>query len=100
MLAPIAWSFALLGLNVTGYYTLLAFGRVRTVTWLNLAGGAAMLLVMAFLTPRAGIRGIAIARLVYGQITLFMYGPVVSILFARFKSPLPALGTNTVCEGS
>lgn len=100
VIAPIAWSFALLGLNVTGYYTLLAFGRVRTVTWLNLAGGAAMLLVMAFLTPRAGIRGIAIARLVYGQITLFMYGPVVGILFARFKSPLPALGTNTVCEGS
>ncbi len=100
VLAPIAWSFGLLGLNVTGYYTLLALGRVRTVTWLNLAGGAAMLLTMAWLSPRLGVRGVAMARLCYGQITLFMYGPVVGILYARVKSRLPTLGTNTVCEGS
>jgi O-antigen/teichoic acid export membrane protein len=99
VLTPIVWSFALLGLNVTGYYTLLAFGRVRTVTWLNLAGGAAMLVVMAWLSPRMGVRGVAMARLCYGLVTLLMYGPVVGILWTRIKSGLPAVGANTVCEG-
>jgi O-antigen/teichoic acid export membrane protein len=49
ILSPIAWSFALLGLGVTGYYALLAMGNVRTVTLLNLTGGVAMLLTMAWL---------------------------------------------------
>jgi O-antigen/teichoic acid export membrane protein len=76
VLAFIVWSSALLGLNVTATYALLALGRVRTVTWFNLAGGAAMLLTMFYLSPRMGILGIALARLAYALIPLFLYVPL------------------------
>jgi O-antigen/teichoic acid export membrane protein len=98
VLSPIVWSFALLGLGVTGYYSLLALGHVRSVTWLNLLGGAAMLALMAWLLPRTGVRGVAIARLVYGLITLLMYFPLVRILFRASKTSLPATGLHPVCE--
>jgi len=88
VLAPIVWSFALLGLNVTGYYTLLAHGHVRTVTWLNLAGGTVMLLMMIWALPRTGIHGVAVARLSFGLITLFMYCPLLRILFRATSAPL------------
>jgi O-antigen/teichoic acid export membrane protein len=73
----IAWGSALLGLNVTGYYAMLALGRVKAVTWLNLAGGAIMMLLMAWLLPHHGIGGVAIARLFYAPITLLLYVPLV-----------------------
>lgn len=98
VLAPIVWSFALLGLNVTGYYSMLALGHVRVVTWLNLAGGAAMLLMMALLLPRMGIHGIAIARLFYGLSALFLYLPLIRILRDQRDARLPASGTYPVCE--
>jgi O-antigen/teichoic acid export membrane protein len=100
VLAPVVWSFALLGLNVTAYYTLLAFGRVRVVTWLNLAGGAAMLLLMAVLLPRTGVHGVAMARLCYGLITLLMYVPVASALRTRREPRLSMPAARAVCEGS
>jgi O-antigen/teichoic acid export membrane protein len=77
VLPMIAWGSALLGLNVTGYYAMLALGRVKTVTWLNLAGGAIMMLLMAWLLPHHGVRGVAIARLFYAPITLLLYVPLV-----------------------
>jgi O-antigen/teichoic acid export membrane protein len=98
ILTPIAWSFALLGLNVTGCYSLLALGRVREVTWLNLAGGGAMLVLMAVLLSRMGIRGVAMARIVYGLTTLLMYIPLVRLLFAAAQTPLLVPGINPVCE--
>jgi len=76
----IVWSSALLGLNVTASYALLALGRVRVVTWFNLASGAIMLLLMFYLTPRFGIQGIAFARLSYALISLLLYIP----LFGHF----------------
>ncbi len=88
ILAPIAWSFGLLGLNVTGYYAMLAFGRVRAVTWINLAGGVAMLLLMTWALPRVGLRGVAMARLSYSLITLLMYCPLLRLLFSPASSPL------------
>jgi O-antigen/teichoic acid export membrane protein len=72
----IVWSAALLGLNVTGTYALFALGRVQIVTWIHLAGGAAMLLLMVCLLPRFGAYGLAIARLCYGSITLLLYLPL------------------------
>ena len=81
VLAPIVWSFALLGINVTGYYTMLALGHVRAVTWLNLAGGTVMLFMMTWALPRTGIHGVAMARLSYGLITLLMYYPLLRLLF-------------------
>jgi len=77
VLSVIIWSSALMGLNVTATYALLALGRVRVVTWLNLAGSAVMLLLMLCLTPRFGIQGIAMARLGYGVVPLFLYIPLL-----------------------
>ncbi len=80
VLTPVVWSFALLGLNVTAYYTLLALGRVRSVALIHLLGGTAMLLVMVWLLPTLGVKGLALARAVYGAVTLLMYLPVASLL--------------------
>jgi O-antigen/teichoic acid export membrane protein len=79
----IVWSSALLGLNVTATYALLAMGRVRIVTGFNLAGGAIMLLLMFYLTPRFGIEGIAYARLSYAIITLLLYIPLLGHFCGR-----------------
>ena len=76
ILSILAGSFALLAVNVTAHYTLLAIGLVRRVTYLNLAAGAAMLLLMLVLTPKFGIVGTACARLIYGPITWAMYYPL------------------------
>lgn len=80
--APIVWSSALLGLNVTGTYALLALGRVRVVTWVNLGGGVAMLLLIMWLLPRYGGYGLAMARLCYGPVTLLLYIPLALALRA------------------
>ncbi len=98
VLAPIVWSFALLGLNVTGYYTMLALGHVRAVTWLNFAGGAAMLFMMALLLPRMGIHGIAVARLFYGLSALFIYLPLIRLLRDKSGAHQPVSGTYPICE--
>jgi O-antigen/teichoic acid export membrane protein len=73
MFPIIACSFALLGMNVTAHYALLAMGHVRVITYLNLLAGIVMLLVMALLVPRYGLQGAAWARLVYGPITCLAY---------------------------
>ena len=73
MFPAIVFSFALLGMNVTAHYALLAVGQVKVVTYLNLFAGIVMLLVMAMLIPKHGLQGAALARLVYGPITCFAY---------------------------
>ena len=73
ILSIVACSYALLGMNVTGYYTLLATGGVRQATYVNLAAGGGMLLAMSLLIPRWGMVGAAAGRLVYGPITWLMY---------------------------
>lgn len=73
-------STAISALSVTGCYGMLAVGRVQLVTWLNVAAAALMVLAMYRLLPAYGIRGMAMARLVYGPITLGVYAP----LFMRF----------------
>jgi O-antigen/teichoic acid export membrane protein len=97
VLTPVVWSFAFLGLSVTAYYALLALGHVRTVTSLNLVGGAGMLLGMIWLLPRSGVHGLAVARLCYGSITLLMYLPLVRLLYRSDTVALPA-GVYPVCE--
>jgi O-antigen/teichoic acid export membrane protein len=98
ILAPIVWGFALLGLNVTAYFALLALGRVRIVTCLNLVGGVAMLAGMVCLVPRAGVHGLAMARLGYGTISLLMYYPLVRLMYRRRAAALPSAGAASVCE--
>ena len=98
VLVPIVVSFALLGLNVTAYYALLALGRVRIVTSLNLIGGAVMLLLTALMLPTMSVRGVALARLAYGLITLGMYYPLLRAVFFVVDLRSSAPGSNPVCE--
>jgi O-antigen/teichoic acid export membrane protein len=98
VLSMLIWSGALLGLNVTGTYALLALGRVQAVTWFNLAGGAAMLFLMFWLTPRIGIQGIAIARLSYSLIALFVYVPLLRQLFMKARLSRASSTLQPVCE--
>ena len=94
----IIWSSALLGLNVTATYALLAFGRVRIITWLNLAAGATMLLLMVLLVPRLGTYGLALARLCYGSVTLLLFLPLVRQL-SRARAPYVSMPAGKpVCE--
>jgi O-antigen/teichoic acid export membrane protein len=77
----IVCSFALLGINVTAHYALLAVGQVRAVTYLNLLAGIAMLLVMAILIPKHGLQGAVLARLIYGPITCLAYFNLYKIVW-------------------
>jgi O-antigen/teichoic acid export membrane protein len=81
----IVWGSALLGLNTTGTYSLFALGRVQIVTWLNLAGGVAMLLLMVLLLPHFGVFGLAIARLCYGFVTLLLYLPLARLMSRQLQ---------------
>jgi O-antigen/teichoic acid export membrane protein len=92
LLPPIVWSSALLGLNVSGTYAMLALGRVQTITWLNILGGLAMLLLIFLLLPRHAAYGVALARLCYGPITLLLYLHLAFILRARPSAALTAAG--------
>jgi O-antigen/teichoic acid export membrane protein len=73
ILTLLAIGFGLLGLNVTGHYTLLALGEAKYVTCLNLVAGAVTLIAMVALIPRFGLLGAAAGRLIYGPITWIMY---------------------------
>jgi O-antigen/teichoic acid export membrane protein len=81
---------ALLGLSVTGTYVMLALGRVRTVTWFCVAGSMAMLLMMWWLLPIGGMRGLAIARLCYGSFSLLLYFPLARVLIADGRTAMSA----------
>jgi O-antigen/teichoic acid export membrane protein len=94
----IVWSSAFLGLNVTGTYALLALGRVRTLTWINLSAGAAMLLLMVCMLPRLGTYGLALARLCYGSITLLLYLPLVRELRKSSSSSISFPAGKPACE--
>ena len=98
VLPLLIWSTAAQGLSITGSYTLLALGRVRLVTFLNLLGGAAMLLAAPFLLPRFGAAGMAMARLPYGPFTLLVYIPLASMLFNRARANLASNPGAAVCE--
>ncbi len=68
---------ALLGLNITGTYALLALGRFRVVTGTNIAAGCVMLLLIVDPLGRNGARGMALARLCYGLVTMLIYAPLI-----------------------
>lgn len=99
LLPAIAWSAALSSLSVTGCYSLLALGRPRIVTALNLLGGFAMLAAIPTLTRHYGLAGIAYARLLAGPATLLVYLP---LFFGLTNRSLRAPGTDFVslCEES
>ena len=85
---------ACLGLSVTGAYTLLALGRGRLVSFLSVAGGAGMLLLMTLLLPRFGVLGLAGSRLFPGLVSLFVYLPLASRLRALLPGQFKLLGAE------
>jgi O-antigen/teichoic acid export membrane protein len=87
VLPLIVWSTALPALNVSGFYSMLALDRVRTVTWLGLIAGSMMLLSIPWLLPRYGLFGIVWARMIYGPITLAVYIPLF-LLLRRWQSAM------------
>ncbi len=95
----IACSFALLGLNITAHYALLAAGKVRVVTYLNLLAGLVMLLLMAALIPTHGLQGAALARLSYGPITCLAYLSLYRTIWrSNGQSPLQQTAMYEVAE--
>jgi O-antigen/teichoic acid export membrane protein len=82
-----ACAFTLMALNVTGYYALLAAGRVRLVSLLNLAAGAICLCAAVLLVPRFGMLGAALARLFYGPITWIAYPALFKLINGADASP-------------
>ncbi len=96
MFPTIVFSFALLGMNVTAHYALLAVGHVRVVTYLNLLAGIVMLLVMAMLLPKHGLQGAAWARLVYGPITCLAYLHLFRIIWRA--EPHTLLSQSPICK--
>ncbi len=77
ILPPIVIGSALMGLSVTGIYAMQALGSFRTVACISLGGRTAMLLVMIYLLHHIGIRGLAIARVCYGAVSLLVYVPLL-----------------------
>jgi O-antigen/teichoic acid export membrane protein len=73
VLIILAVAYAVLAMNITGHYMLLAFGKVRLVALLNVAGGIATLLIAIVLMRSFGLSGAAAGRLAYGPITLLYY---------------------------
>jgi O-antigen/teichoic acid export membrane protein len=94
----IVWGFFLLGLNVTGSYALLALGQVRMVTFINIAAGATMLILMVFLLPQSGVQGLAVARICYGAMTLLLYLPLIRRLYAK-PNVSPSISVSPIGEG-
>ncbi len=98
VLPLLVWSTAAQALSVTGTYTMLALGRVRLVTFLNLAGGAAMLLAARWLLPKYGMHGMAMARLFCGPLMLLVYIPLAAMLFRKTRISSRTAAVVTVCE--
>jgi len=70
-LALLAVANVILAVNVVPHYTLLAMGKVRFVSLVNVSGGLSSLTMAALLVPSFGLLGAAAARL--------LYGPVISL---------------------
>jgi hypothetical protein len=56
-----------------------------------------MLLLMVYLAPRFGAYGLAVARLGYGTITLFLYVPLIRELRGG-RAAASVIAANPVCE--
>jgi O-antigen/teichoic acid export membrane protein len=99
LLLVLAAGFGLLALNVTGHYAMLALGKVRLVTALNVAGGVAMLLAMAVWVPRHGVNGAAWARLCFGPVTCLIYLPLLLLFRDATSRALPVRLETATKEG-
>jgi len=73
LLVLLAIAFGILSLNVVPHYTLLALGKARFVSMVNLAGGALSLIASAVLIPFLGPLGAAVGRMLYAPATTLSY---------------------------
>lgn len=77
ILPPIALGSALMGLGVTGTYTMQALGLFRIVAFISLGGRTIMLALMLYLLHHYGLSGLAVSRLCYGSVALLVYLPLL-----------------------
>jgi O-antigen/teichoic acid export membrane protein len=78
VLALLAVAYLILAVNIVPHNTLLAFGRVRFVSVVNIAGGVFSLVAAGVLISPLGLVGAALARL--------FYGPVIAINFIKLRA--------------
>jgi len=72
-LALLAVANVLMVLNVVPHYALLAFGRVRLISGLNVGSGILLTLLMASLVPTFGLTGAALGRIAYAMLLAVPY---------------------------
>jgi len=77
LLAVLAAANMILAINIVPHYTLLALGRVRFVSVVNVLGGIVSLGAAALFIPPFGLVGAAVGRL--------LYGPAVALNFVKIK---------------
>jgi O-antigen/teichoic acid export membrane protein len=82
ILPPVVLGSALMGLSVTGTYTLQALSQFKTVAFITLTARGAMLLLMIEMLRHAGLQGLAYSRLFYGSSALLVYLPLIQKLNA------------------
>lgn len=73
VLALLAISYALMALNVVPHYALLAFGRARLISGLNVAAGILLTILIAALVPTFGLTGAALGRIAYSLLLAVPY---------------------------
>jgi len=83
ILTILAVGYFILAFNVTGHYALLALGKVRFVSILNVVAGVVTLGLSVFFMGRMGLLGAALARLAFGPIMLLYYA-VLGRVFRDF----------------
>ena len=79
----LALAYAVLAFNVIPHYTLLALREAKYVSLVNLAGAALSIGAASLLIHSWGVKGAALARLLYGVMTL--------VLFLRVRKTLAPL---------
>ncbi|MGH9502872.1 MAG: oligosaccharide flippase family protein [Terriglobales bacterium] len=86
-LALLTIAFAFLALNIVPHYALLALGRVRLVSGLNVGSGILMIPLMVILIPRFGLVGAALGRIFYSLLLAVLY----LLAFRKAFRPQPEL---------
>jgi O-antigen/teichoic acid export membrane protein len=90
LLPAIACGAAFSALGVTGSYALLALGKPRFVTLVNLTGGLAMLFLFPLLIRHYGLAGIVYGRLLFAPTALLVYFPLFATIRPHCAQQSPA----------
>jgi O-antigen/teichoic acid export membrane protein len=77
LLPSVLLGSVLLALSVSGSYAMLALGRVRPVTLINLAATTALIVVIVFFLRSFGVAAIIWARISFAFISMLVYVPLL-----------------------